>query len=175
MKNSKDKLPQYAGEIGEKFVQSIGQSQTKFIELAFPFGVCEFAAGPYKSKPTDFPGVKLAVEIQEDFAIKLDIPDFSVPDPDEAEAALLATIALVRAGATPYIGCMGGTGRTGLFLALLAKVAMFSQRRFTYRGLNPVELIREIYRPGAVETKEQELYVEAFDVSYLVDMVKRFR
>jgi len=60
------------------------------------------------------------------------------------------------AGEKIYIGCMGGWGRTGLFMALLAKATGIS---------DPVAFIREYYTPHAVETKEQQDYVANFDVS----------
>ena len=53
---------------------------------------------------------------------------------------------------------MGGWGRTGLFLALIAKVC---------GEKDPVAYVREHYAPHAVETKDQQAYVESFDVAAL--------
>jgi len=71
-------------------------------------------------------------------------------------ACLEKTIHAGLAGKQLYIGCMGGWGRTGLFMALLAKASGIS---------DPVAFIREQYTPHAVETKEQQDYVANFDVS----------
>ena len=57
-----------------------------------------------------------------------------------------------------WVGCQGGWGRTGLFLALMAKVC---------GEANPVSYVRHHYSPRAVETNEQMDYVRKFDVDDL--------
>lgn len=91
--------------------------------------------------------------------IHLPIRDFSVPE-DDASVAVALRCALDAAlrGEDVYVGCMGGFGRTGLFMALLAKVA--GEPR-------PVEFVRKNYTARAVETKQQYRYVMDFDVSEL--------
>lgn len=89
--------------------------------------------------------------------VHLPIRDFSVPEnPAAVAGALTAALSAAIAGKKVYIGCMGGWGRTGLFMALLAKAAGIE---------NPVEYVRLNYTPRAVETEKQEHYVEDFDVS----------
>ena len=61
-------------------------------------------------------------------------------------------------GKEVYVGCMGGWGRTGLFLALLAKVCGEE---------TPILYVRTHYTPRAVETREQQEYVDNFDVGAL--------
>lgn len=89
----------------------------------------------------------------------LPITDFSVP-PSVArtEAVLLQAFRAALDGKQLYVGCMGGWGRTGLFLALMAKVAGIP---------HPVEYVRDNYTPRAVETPEQYDYVSRFDVSFV--------
>lgn len=55
-------------------------------------------------------------------------------------------------------------GRTGLFLAILAKAVGFN---------DPVAYVRKHYYNHAVETAEQAKYVEAFDVSWVPDYIER--
>ena len=95
------------------------------------------------------------------YNVHLPIHDFSVPSPDqqdEVELALRETLEALLEGKTVYVGCMGGWGRTGLFLALLAKVCGVE---------HPVTYVRENYSPRAVETTKQHSYVMEFDVSGL--------
>lgn len=163
-------LPDYEDEN----IQSIGRSPMSFINFPMPFSdSCDIAAGPYKDKPEEFPGIKLAAEFDDPCAIDLPIKDFSIPDVAACERAVYAAIVLIWQGATPYVGCMGGKGRTGVFLGVLAKVALRSTRkiwRVTYP--DPVTWIRENYRPEACETPEQEAYVRGFDTRRLEAMVK---
>jgi hypothetical protein len=88
------------------------------------------------------------------------IEDFHTPgyDPEattELNLALRETFMALLDGREVYVGCMGGLGRTGLFMALLVKVA--ADRR------NPVAFLRENYVRRAVETPEQEAFVADFD------------
>lgn len=89
------------------------------------------------------------------------IIDFSVPDPslrDLVENTVERAIVAAMEGKRVYVGCMGGWGRTGLFLALLAKACGKE---------DPVGYVRKHYTPHAVETYDQVRYVAAFDVSRL--------
>jgi hypothetical protein len=89
------------------------------------------------------------------------IPDFHVPAASqraEVDAALKAAFAKLLDGKRVWVGCMGGWGRTGLFLALMAKMAGEE---------SPVTFVRANYTPRAVETQEQMEYVEDFDVREL--------
>jgi hypothetical protein len=117
-------------------------------------------AGPYDS----FPGVDkmFGVCVRSERVkvgnqnVHLPIADFSVPQNDlQVQSALVETFRAVLDGKPVYVGCMGGFGRTGLFLALMAKAAGIP---------DPVPYVRDTYYPNAVETREQLRYVENFDV-----------
>ena len=91
--------------------------------------------------------------------LHLPIHDFSVPENDAlVRETLRRTLRAALDGKNVYVGCMGGWGRTGLFLALLAKAAGED---------DPVAYVRKHYTPRAVETDAQRRYVELFDVTEL--------
>jgi hypothetical protein len=127
--------------------------------------------GPYRSMPTEFVnliGVKLAPEIFELRAV-IDFPirDFSVPSVSSTDAQLPQIVRAILSGAPVYFGCMGGRGRTGLVLALVAKA---------FGIQNPVEFVRENYFHHAVETRDQYQFVKGYripdEVLELVDRAK---
>jgi hypothetical protein len=112
-------------------------------------------AGPYaKRTPNQF-GVKMAAEITLPYDVSIPTEDYSIPNRDVLEIGLLKTYEAMLQGREVYVGCMGGIGRTGLFLAILAKVAGYK---------NPISYIRRNYNGSAVETNLQELYIHRFPV-----------
>ena len=82
----------------------------------------------------------------------LPIPDFSVPAKDDLEQAVQHTIAYAQAGRHIVVHCSAGIGRTGLFMACLAK---------RFLGLSGQEALKWVrhYIPHAVETPEQQRLV----------------
>lgn len=120
-----------------------------------------FYGGPYDRFPQgQWFGVCVRAErVPAAKAVHLPIHDFQVPDDDAAvEKALRQALQAALDGRQVYVGCMGGWGRTGLFLALLAKATGFD---------NPVACVRAHYTPHAVETEAQWRYVQDFDVRAL--------
>lgn len=119
-----------------------------------------FTGGPFDAAPQT--AFRVAVRAERitplrDCDVWLPIKDFQVPaNAGDVEEALVRAYRAALAGKTVYVGCMGGYGRTGLFLALLAKVAGIQ---------NPVKWVRDTYNHRAVETKDQMRYVDEFDVS----------
>jgi hypothetical protein len=83
----------------------------------------------------------------------IDWPDFGVPE-DRATvlAALGSLLARAQAGEQVEFGCVGGHGRTGTALALLAVLAGGS-------ATEAVDWVRSHYCPQAVETPAQEEFV----------------
>lgn len=83
------------------------------------------------------------------------MPDGSTPRDVAEMEAILAVIADARERTDVAVACMGGVGRTGT-VAACALVAA---------GWDPTSAIAEVRRvrhPTAVETAEQEAFVEAF-------------
>ncbi|MCO5157857.1 MAG: hypothetical protein M9945_14105 [Aquamicrobium sp.] len=124
----------------------------------------ELVGGPFDRYPT-VKGVNFGVCVRAErvpargVAVHLPIHDFAVPQDDgQVRYALKDTLEAALAGKSVYVGCAGGWGRTGLFLALIAKTAGVE---------DPIDYVRRSYTPRAVETKEQEAYVEDFDVAEL--------
>jgi hypothetical protein len=118
--------------------------------------------GPFTNCPPGLFGVCL-LEAESDSAsgsaVHLPIEDFSVPiDTAQVNHALRATLSALIQEQQVYVGCAAGWGRTGLFLSLLAKVTGES---------DPVGYVRRHYTERAVETAQQETYVERFRVSGL--------
>lgn len=116
--------------------------------------------GPYRQRPMniagfDTLGVKMAAEINAACDVDLPVKDFSIPDYEQAENALVETIKRIHTGHPVYIGCMGGIGRTGLMLALLAKA---------YGVEAPVAYVRSQYFGHAVETAQQQEFIRNFVV-----------
>lgn len=76
------------------------------------------------------------------------VTDMSVPDNVEAYKALVSwTADRVRAGKKVHCGCIGGHGRTGMFLAALVKEMTGESDAITY--------VRQHYCHKAVETSGQ--------------------
>jgi hypothetical protein len=109
--------------------------------------------GPYRDIPLGMMGVKMAVEITAESAVNIPTKDFNTPPMQELYKGLDKAVALILAGEPVYVGCMGGIGRTGLFLAILAK---------TFGVKNPIQYVRRHYFAHAVETAEQIKFVKAF-------------
>jgi hypothetical protein len=109
--------------------------------------------GPYPKKPSRMRGVKMAQEINLPCDVSVPTADFGVPSREDLLKGLNAVLGFLRDRDEVYVGCMGGIGRTGTFLALLLKL---------WGSERPVAHLRSIYLNHAVETRKQEELVEAF-------------
>ena len=126
--------------------------------------------GPYRKVPELFWGVKMAVEIDHPHMVAVDTRDFSVPEVSDLKAGIVKALMAMINEEDVYAGCMGGIGRTGIFLAALAKVQIEyrKSKHRTGRGEDPVLYVRKHFIPHAVETKQQEEYIANLDVSDIV-------
>lgn len=127
--------------------------------------------GPYRNRLETVPGVKLARELNLPCDIKLDIPDFDIPTMPDAEMALYKAFMLLKGTGALYAGCMGGIGRTGMFLALMMRVIWYLEdlqaEIENEEALNPthpdvVKFIRQNYMSGAIETQRQITFINEF-------------
>lgn len=108
------------------------------------------------------PGIGVCLEMRSRLAnladVRIDVPDFTAPTQAQLRDGLLATLRLMAdAPDLPvYVGCAAGLGRTGTFIAALARMAGIA---------DGVAWTRAHYDRRAVETKEQEAAVAALDVA----------
>lgn len=121
-----------------------------------------FYGGPFNRFPGEgFFGVCVRAESVPKTGVDLHLPivDFQVPTSNGKTAQVVqGTIKAAIDGKKPYVGCMGGWGRTGLVLALIAKAAGED---------DPVDFVRKNYASHAVETLPQLQFVNNFDVTEL--------
>lgn len=99
--------------------------------------------------------VKMAAEIQVHCDVSIPTRDFKTPPAQQMHDGLIEAVLQITSGKPVYVGCMAGRGRTGLFLAVLAKA---------FGIVAPVEYVREHYFAHAVETDEQYAYVMNFPI-----------
>lgn len=100
--------------------------------------------------------IKMAAEISERCTLAVDTEDFSVPhDIQQVKYALLVSCQALVDGRDVFVGCMGGIGRTGIFLALLTAIARPKEKA-------PVIFVRTNYNTHAVERPLQHRFVANF-------------
>lgn len=131
------------------------------VELAFPDGVSVFASSKHNRSDAD---------LAPDFGVYLDSywyascpayfidwPDYGLPTRWEVAArCIIDAYKKAENGLWVEVGCIGGHGRTGTVLACMAVLS----------GLNAqdsVNYVRDYYCNQAIESDEQEWYVEWFE------------
>ena len=108
------------------------------------------------------PAIGVCLEMRSRLAnladVRIDVPDFTAPTQAQLHQGLLETLRLMQAapGLSVYVGCAAGLGRTGTFIAALARLAGIE---------DAVAWTRAQYDRRAVETREQEAAVAALDVA----------
>lgn len=105
--------------------------------------------------PTDSHVTNMAAELPGG-TTRLEVLDYHTPQRVEhVEEAIVESYRAALNGRDVYVHCLGGIGRTGLFLACMAKVAGVE---------HPVVFTRITYHPHACETEEQEKWVAEFPI-----------
>jgi hypothetical protein len=112
-------------------------------------------------------GLKMAQEIDHFCEFKVDTEDFSIPDEVQAQKGLIWALRQFKSGNDVYVGCMGGTGRTGLFFGIMAKALMdlCEDRGLPCEVADPVLYTRKNYKGHAIETQQQEAFVRGFSTA----------
>lgn len=124
--------------------------------------------GPYRNKPKKMFGVKMAKEIDRPCDVDIPTEDFSVPDKKVMAWGLFHAYRGIKKHGVIYAGCMGGIGRTGLFMALMLRLAYEARTSDTSdRTDEHIGYLREHYHPHSVETPEQREYVRNFNLFWL--------
>lgn len=151
------------------------------LNMPFKLGTIEgfVYGGPFKQRPDEISvGVKMAKEIKKDCEIDIPTVDFSVPDVAEFKLGLLEGILHLAKHGELYVGCMGGIGRTGLYMAGLAKIMELSGNLEDGAGREglkiprSIQYVRTTYKAHAVETDEQINYIKNLDVSGIISALR---
>lgn len=157
--------------------EEIGNGYLEF-KLETPVGVrvVRLYGGPYRSKPRDLRGIKMAIEIDKPFWAQCPTVDFSVPDSCMMQRTLLQVWSAVLASKHDsefYVGCLGGIGRTGVFLACWTKMVAEARRHNSlpmWDGCAPehaIQYVRDHYYSRAVETEDQMKFVRDLNTTLL--------
>src|ERR1035437_8927701 len=92
--------------------------------MKLPFGKAHrvIHAGGYYNRPPSMFGIKMAVEIQTHCDVDVPTRDFCTPPKEELLLGVRKALWQIANGKEVYCGCLGGIGRTGLFLGVLVRV-----------------------------------------------------
>lgn len=114
--------------------------------------------GPFDSLPEGAFGVCLETQAEKAWLadVLLPTPDFGLPDPDALKAAVGQVMAQLEAAPDRpvHVGCKAGVGRTGVFMAALARAA-------GVQG-DALDHVRTHYLSHAAETPAQEAMARGF-------------
>ena len=109
-------------------------------------------AGATRDLPHNYNLVRCAEEVPVDadrVAYDVATKDFTPFNTDRLVEVIPHVLYDLMLGRKLYVGCMGGTGRTGTFLASLVA------QHPSFDGVHAVAYIRQVYRRHAVETNAQ--------------------
>lgn len=114
-------------------------------------------------------GINMAAELNYPCDFSVPTKDFSTPDVGAMTEGLCFAVKEFNNGSDVYVGCMGGVGRTGLFMGCLIKVML------DFNGVSgdPVALARKWYKKHAIETREQEGFVRSFPTEPVVALCRQ--
>jgi hypothetical protein len=114
--------------------------------------------GPFDAIPDGAYGVCLEVAAEKAWLADVLLPtaDFGLPDAAALQAAVATVLRQLETepGRPVHVGCRAGVGRTGLFMACLAKAAGVEG--------DPLAYVRAHYLAHAAETPAQEAMARGF-------------
>lgn len=115
--------------------------------------------GPFDAIPDGAFGVCLEMASAKAWLadVALPTPDFGLPEPEALRQAVGTVLAQLEADPDRpvHVGCRAGVGRTGLFMACLARAAGVEGDALDY--------VRRHYLAHAAETEAQQAMARAFD------------
>lgn len=113
-------------------------------------------------------GVKMAAEINHPCEVSIPTEDFSTPGPKVLTSGIMEALDYMNQGNDLYVGCMGGIGRTGIFMGVLFKAVS----EYNGERVDPVKFVRDNYQPSAIETDGQQRFVREFDTKPIVHYIR---
>lgn len=133
-------------------------------ELVFPNGKMIYGSSCHAEAPKDFvPDFGFYLDSSwfqqaKQLGIMLPWQDMGLPKIDRAhvDAAVTLACSMIERGDTIEVGCIGGHGRTGTFLALIA------MRNGVATPEEAITYIHEHYCEEAIESELQEWYIKAW-------------
>lgn len=137
--------------------------ETKPLVLRLGITCITIKGGPYADKQPHQFGVNLLEKPTYVSNVWFPIKDFSIPTVDPS-STILKIIMAGLAGNEVYVGCLGGSGRTGTMLALVTKT-VHEYNKVKFKGgitPSPIQWVRRYYKSSAVETREQERYIDSY-------------
>lgn len=130
--------------------------------------VLTIGAGPYRRRPDNTFGVCLAAEYPDDEKDHwLPTPDFTAAPARDFEDTLAVICKAASEGRLPYLGCIGGIGRTGTVIAGLVRVLTGMD------AASAKDWTRAHYHHHAIERDEQFELVKAFDADRVRRLIQR--
>lgn len=117
-------------------------------------------------------GIKMAVELDLKCDVSVPTEDYGVPTQWSMDSGLIYACSFILKGNDVYAGCMGGSGRTGLFMGCLVKCLndyALTTGAPVITPLDPVAYVRITYKGHAIETPEQEAYVRNYDSTCVLE------
>ena len=135
------------------------------VAMVLPFGKAYrlIHGGGYHHRPTNMFGVKMAKEINAPCDVDIPTVDFSIPPEQAMRDGIKKTLWQITLNKPVLVGCYGGIGRTGLFLGVLVRVL---------GEKDPVKYVREHYYAHAIETQQQQDFVNNMPLGNLPILAK---
>jgi protein-tyrosine phosphatase len=139
-------MPFRAGDTQGEIFRQYTEQQISVVVLLVDDGECLSRSGRHLRLFYQSNGLEV---------VHLPIPDFDVPTQAALSVAVEAALNYARAGKNLAVHCYAGYGRTGMFLACLAR------RVLGMSANEAIEWVRS-YIPSAIEVPEQVDVVKAF-------------
>lgn len=135
--------------------------------------------GPYRNRPASMPGYCMAEELQHlPHDVAIPTRDFSVPTPEAMVEGMKQARKDLRDRGELYVGCMGGIGRTGLFMGSMKLLDLMSAHWLPDQDMlaeQAINYVRMNYKGHAIETNEQEAFLKALPLRKMAFIIRLAR
>ena len=127
--------------------------------------------GPFESAPKGHGTVCMAKE-KTGGDIRVPTQDFNVPTEQELIFGLWQALDFFKHGKPFHVGCMGGWGRTGIFLTALVQLSY--EMKYEPNPALALRYVRDAYSPRAVENEGQEKFLRDLNLSALASYARHY-